>query len=568
MKKALLVSAAICAGQFACAGDEGRVEDDLSGRVGATQLSTTESGIRLASGYDSLFDVKKNDCVKGVESRPPLVGQPTAQTTIKQIRSDSELSKELGIDVAVSVKVPTVSVQASTSLMKSYKNSATTLYYLIQATQSYAVSQNGDVALQNSALSDLSRRPSAFFTKCGDKFVSSITFQARIFAFVSFKTSSVERASSLQASISGSGNFGATAVDASVKSKLSRASKQSDVETTVRVITNGFDVSSSDPLLGVSGTLDDKLRRIDEVGGAMARSVAADRAKDTADYANNNSRSAIPVAIAVASYGIATNAREQFGAVFAKQQETLRKAETYIRTLSQLKHRMDRAYIDDISTFLGETDEGRAGYNLLPPALPVRFTSELGPIASAWASHFRPDDEDGVGTDIQLVSNAIARCVDSAKEGNYSNCGQTTSATSLSEYQLALASLKVYGATGRIGKLRFYVMKRGANQGYPAAYAACKDNSGWTDRLPTPDEAMRLAPLVASYGGGTDKTIWTGDAPSCAATRNEGLPTYSNPLDGRVNPSFGCKSMNGILSHREAVVCVPQSGPVGVRPEL
>lgn len=58
---------------------------------------TTEPNIVLGDGYNTLFDLRRDACVTQAAGRAPTVGQPLQQTTIRQIQTDTELAKELGV---------------------------------------------------------------------------------------------------------------------------------------------------------------------------------------------------------------------------------------------------------------------------------------------------------------------------------------------------------------------------------------------------------------------------------------------------------------------------------------
>ncbi|AKV00126.1 hypothetical protein AKJ09_06789 [Labilithrix luteola] len=137
------------------------------------------------------------------------------------------------------------------------------------------MSQNAPVVLTPDALARLNDHAEEFLVRCGDRFVTSVTFKARVVALITYETSSEDRAQQLQAGISGNAPLagGAVNLDASVKTHLSNASKLSDVKTSVHMLVQGFNLSSSDPLFGIDNTLPDKLKRLDEVGQAIARTM-------------------------------------------------------------------------------------------------------------------------------------------------------------------------------------------------------------------------------------------------------------------------------------------------------
>lgn len=415
------------------------------------------------------------------------------------------------------MKVPTANASASASLVKTFKASASRVSYLIQAVQSYVVATNGPVTLTGRALGLLKSKPEEFLVRCGDRYVNSVTYQAKIVALLTYEASSEERALQLAAGIGAGGGVGPAQVDASVKTKLSDASKRSDVKASITVIAQGFDLAPSDTLVGINGSIDEKLKRIDEVGKQLGASLKEDRAKDAANYAGNTTRNAIAANVGLTRYGAADNAPAAVdtSGAFRKNQQQLQKTESFLRAFGQLKLQMEHAYRYEIADFLGAGPEAQASYNLVPPAAPKRFSSELGPIAQAWAARFRDDDGVNVGTDVHAITQVFDECTDSAKNGDFSACHLDVDPTTLREHAAGRAAIDEYMKTARILKLRFYVMQTGAPSSYKSALAECKNHDGWVDRLPTDDEARRLAPVVAGYGGGSDKTIWTADKANC-----------------------------------------------------
>jgi hypothetical protein len=150
-------------------GDNTDVAEGAYGdRVGQDMLTTTEPGITLFDGYNSLFDLRRAGCVTADKNAtPPSVGQSAQQTTIKQVKTDTDLAKELGVDATFAVKAPIVSANASASLLRSFKGSTSSVNYLIQAVQSYVVVTNAQFTLTEDAKKLLTTKPQDFLVRCG-----------------------------------------------------------------------------------------------------------------------------------------------------------------------------------------------------------------------------------------------------------------------------------------------------------------------------------------------------------------------------------------------------------------
>lgn len=564
------VGAVVCA-LAGCGGSSERSESAgaaFGDRVNQDIVTTTEPGVTLFDGYNSLFDLRRSRCVEPSARPLAQVGQTFQQTTIKVIKSEVELAKELGIDATFGVKAPVVSAQGSASLLRSFTAKSSSVNYLIQAVQSYRVISNMDVNLTPEAREMVTGRPLDFLVRCGDRYVSGVTFEAKIEALLTFETSSEEQAQSLRGEISGGGTAGGVVqLEGSIKSKLTDASKRSGVSTMMTVTAQGFDVAGDDALIGLSGTVEEKLARIDVVAGNMATSLKADRDRDATEFFTNTRRSAIPGSVHLSRFGGAMNAPPlvESTAPFTKNLEMLRQTERFLRTLTQLKLKMEHAYRYEIQRFQEAGTEEQVMFNLMPPAQPKRFASELRPIATEWAARFRVDDGLNVGRDLLRVQEAIDACLENAKIGDFAACQPFGDPTSIPAYTLGDAALREYEQSGRIVKLRAFVIDQSDELAYAKARERCANDNGWADRLPTAEEAQRLAPLVAAYGGGAQKSVWTADSQRCIYDQS-GLSYFANPLEGASEQ--GCDRWTAFSNKLRSVVCVPQSGPIGMRDDL
>ncbi|MDF2693345.1 MAG: hypothetical protein K0S65_1728, partial [Labilithrix sp.] len=305
---------------------------------------------------------------------------------------------------------------------------------------------------------------------------------------------------------------------------------------------------------------------IDAVAGQMGSSLRADRDRDVANFAGNVLRSAIPAALQLTRYGDAVNAPTgiDLSAPFKQNQELLRATETFLRSVGQLRLKMEHAYRYEIAAFQEASPDSQAGFNLMPPAPPKRYSFELRPIASQWAERFRTDDGLNIGTETAKVQQAISRCVDNAKLGDFSDCQPAVDPLTLPVHQEGSRALAEYLATARIVRMRGFVMKNAGEQSYALAEPTCNADA-FASRLPTAEEAIFLAPLVAGAGGGMRKSIWTAATDSCSSATG-GMPYYENPLTGVSKQ--GCDAWGFFAQGARAIVCVPQSGPIGKREDL
>ncbi|MBX3232687.1 MAG: hypothetical protein KIT84_44075 [Labilithrix sp.] len=549
---------------------EGEAVGAYGDRVGQDMLTTTEPGITLFDGYNALFDLRRTGCVSAAANGPPpSVGQPSQATTIKLVKTDTELAKELGVDVSLSVKAPLVSANASGSLLRSFRSTTTSVNYLIQAVQSYVVVSNAPVNLTDDALSMLTSRPQDFLVRCGDRFVNAVTYQAKIEALITFETSSEEQALRLQGQISAGGTVAAVVgLDGSIKSRLTDASKREDVRSSVTVTAQGFDLTGNETLVGIEGTLEEKLTKIDGASVALRRSLQGDRDKDAAGFFQHFTRRAIPAALHVTRYGMAANAPVgvDASAPFKQNQKMMRDTESYLRAFGQQKLKMERAWRYEISDFQQAAGENQAYYNVAPPGEPKRRVEDVAAVASKWAARFRSDDGIMLGTDLAAVEDMISTCAENAKSGDFTDCKPGTNPATLPEYLAAQAAIDEYLHTGRVLRMRAFVIDNGAGKTYARAQAACANNGGFVNRLATLEEARLLGPLVAGLGGGTQKSTWVADTSSCRYA-NSGLSYYEN-APGRADGA-GCDAWDWFGGGpSRAVICVQQSGPVGRRDDL
>lgn len=552
-----------CVGLAACSaatpdgdGAEGEVAAELGSRVGVDQLSTFEPAISLLDGYEAILDNRLVRCIEPAAERAPLVGQVMQETTIQLVKSEQELARDLGVDASLNLKTPLGSVAGTLGIVRSFKESREHLNYLIQSVQSYRVTNLAPVRLTETAQQMLANAPSSFFMMCGDRYVSDVTYQAKIVALVTFETASEERARSLKGEVGGNLDVGPVTADASIKSQLSNLAKRKDVTARMHVVAQGFDVSAEDGLLGVSGDVEAKLAQMDAVAGKLATSLRADRERDAAGYANVTLRNAIPSAVGLSRYGYATNAPPGLDASpdFRMRRERQKAAEKFLRAFAGLESSMDRAYTDEIFPLLVADAETEDQFNVIPPAAPKRFVDELRRVAVEWSARFDPDGGGVRPSDRAPVHEALEACADDIRFGTYDACRLATDPVTLPAYLAGAAALDAYGKTARTAKLRIATSSADLVS-YQTATELCKSVDA---RLPTADEAAILAPMVGGAAGGANRAVWTSATTGCDPTTT-GFPTFVNSA-----MTFGtrCRQTGLFADLRAATICVPETGPL------
>ncbi len=548
----------------ACAGahDEGPAPDvaeassELGSRVGVDQLSTFEPAVSLLDGYEATLDARLTKCVDQVGDRAPLVGQVVQQTTIQLVKNEQELTRDLGVDASVTLKIPFGNVAGTLGIVRSFKESREHVNYLIQSVQSYRVTNLAPVALTPAARDMLDASPSLFFTLCGDRYITDVTYQAKIVALLTFETASEESARTLKGELGANLELGPINADTSIKTQLSNLAKRTDVTARMNVVAQGFDVSADDGVLGISGNVEEKLARMDAVTAKLAASLRADRDRDAQGYATVTLRNAIPAAVGLARYGYATNAPAALEAseAFRTRRDKQRSAERFLRAFAGLESSMDRAYSDEIFPLLVADAEAERQYNVVPPAAPKRFAEEMRRVAEEWSGRFEPDADGTRRSDRRPVQDALAACAEDIRFGTYEACSLDKDPATLPTYVGARAALDEYQRRGRIAKVRTTAASA-TEVPYPQAVELCQRSNG---RLPTVEEANVLAPLVAGTAGGVNRTVWTAAAPNCDPSSG-GFPTFVNTS---LNNGARCQSRSLFGEVRAAVFCVPQAGPL------
>lgn len=213
-----------------------------------------EDGVELGFGWDSRRGrVVPNRCVSMTPVRMP--GQ-VAQLHLSEVTDTSEVMKSLGVSASVSVKSIYGKASAAASFAKSSRVSASSSTFLLDAVvengvifagprgpadvtrsaypsldnesdASWSSNEAGRLEFQSWAL-NLARRPSEFRANCGDAFVSAISSGARLYATISFTSTSSTQSQNVKAAIKA--EYGPVKASGAVKTRHENTLANTELE--------------------------------------------------------------------------------------------------------------------------------------------------------------------------------------------------------------------------------------------------------------------------------------------------------------------------------------------------
>jgi hypothetical protein len=527
--------------------DSASSSDDLRTDPSAT-VSTTDSAVRLLSSYNAFLDrATPTPCVAVKELRTEA-GDVSGSFYLVHVKTRDDLAKELDVELNASVKAPTAgSVDASTKVVQTFKESTTTVSFLLRAVRSYSVTTTSPVELTEGAV-DLLRRGnlSEFVHQCGGSFAQTVRYEAQVIAMVQFEAKTEESALSIEASFGGATPAAKTDIapggTADLKTKAQQTASANDASLSITVNASGF--LANPQTSGDMGS--DSFEKIDALTKEMNDSFDKDLAGDRASY-ETNQRNVRPTSIAQASYGSVGN---RPAADYSKLSAMLSQAEEFVGGIAPLYLRFDRAYQDEVLRFLGD-EKNQFRYNL--EQAPKLTTQELVPIAKAWATKLATDGSQD-GSLVKPLRSAIDHCTAAASNGDYSPC--TSNAALDGAKSAASAALAEYARSGRILPLVVSMPQPGSNCSYYNAESQC---DAVHMRLPKRSEMATIAPAVSALAPPAAQ-VWVAGDGTCPK------PVFAN-ADGQ--GTFGC--MNSFMEplpfiDDQPVICVGLSGPITARP--
>jgi hypothetical protein len=537
-------------GVSACAAEteDGATSADDLRTDSSAMVPTTDSAVRVLSAYNAFLDrATVTPCVAST-APATAAGDVSGGFYLQHVKTRDDLAKELDVDVDATVKAPeTGSVDASTKVVQTFKESTTTVSYLLRAFRAYSVTSTGPMELTPAAAALLkSGSLDEFIHQCGGSFAQTVRYQAQVVAMMRFEAKTEESARSIEASFGGATPAAKTDIapggTADIKTKAQQTASANGASLSISIDTSGF--FASPPTVDNTGA--DGFDTINALYKQLSESFDKDLAGDRANYFGNQ-RNARPSLVAQASYGSLANRPP---ADYAKIGSILGQAEEFVQGVSPYYLRVQRAYVDEVSRFLGDGSE-QYRYNLA--SAPKLGVQDLVPIAQQWAAKLATDGgrDDAV---IKPLRTAIDRCTSSAANGDYKPCA-TTPDLEKAKQQVS-AALAAYAKGGRILPVDVSMPHPGATMSYRNAEPEC---DGVKMRMAHRDELPLIAPAVSALAPPAAQIWFAGDS-TCAK------PVYT-VASGRT--TFDCMdNMTEPLPWVEdqPVLCVGLSGPITARP--
>jgi hypothetical protein len=531
----LMVASAGCASPT----DDETESDQGALRTGPTEeVATFAPSVRLLDSYNALLDrTTGTKCVTGTDVQP-TVGDTREEFFLRQVTSRSELAKELNVDVTASFKVPSVEVNASVKVVRSFKESSNKVVFVIRAASSYKVANAASVDLSPVGQKLFGAgKAGPILQKCGGSYVNAVTYQADVAAILEFEATSSQDARAVEASLGVSTSLFDAKVNASVKNAVQKLAQTNTL--TVRIVSSGF--RSGAASTGEALEQGDAVRAIanlDSLRGEMSRSLQDDMKRDRDGYFKNNSRDARAVLVSQATYASLESAPgpEAFGPAAA----TLRAADTFHTSMTTLETKLSAASAE-FDAFLAAKTPAR--YNT--PGNPQFLTASLLNSARTYKASYAAGAE--------MARSIAERCLEQAAHGDYTGCTDSPGVTIFRAN--AAKSLGAYEAV-RIAELSA-VIPTTAGRATKVTFAGANEACGKLGmRLAKATEMRAVAPMVA--GIEAPNAVWYAADTRCKHPYFvwDGVAT-SNAIYG------GCAAdaMDGPLPF----LCVPAGGPFARR---
>lgn len=513
----------------------------------SASVTTTDPGVHLLAGFNAFLDrATPTECVHAESPVQPDVGAVDGSFYLRHVRSRDDLAKELDIDVSAALTVPQGSVDASTKIVKTFKQSSTTVTFLVRSFRSYVVSNRATVKLTDDARGMLERGAmNEFVTKCGGAFAQNVRYGAEVLALMQFEAKTEESAQKIRTSFGGKAGApsvinGSASIE--IKQQAEQTASTNDASLSLTVATSGF-VSNGQT---AGDLVDATFEKIDLLRDELASSWDKDIAGDRADYFNRRDRNVKPSVVGQASYAALSNAPS--GVDYSLITAPLRRAEEFVRTIAPIYLRMEAVNTDEVAKFLSDQNN-QFRYNLA--SNPQLRTSDLIPIAQRWAVKFGPDGSRQNGSLIAPLRMAIERCTSTAAgTGDYTSCAITAAIEH--DKDAAETALNDYGKTGRIVPVTAWTPELGRLVSYRDAESECGKDGG---RLPKRYELTYIAPAITALTGERGEAWFAADT-ECKK------PYYAN---GSGQGQTGCADRWSeaipFIDDRP-VVCIARSGPI------
>ena len=555
-----------------------------------TTFATYNNNASILRGYIPLFDRTMTKCVEPDQARSSssaiAVGSPAETFEVAYVTTREELAKELGIDLGLRVKIPTIAADVGLNLLDKFSRNSNAVSFLVKVQQEYVVMNGYELNLTTNAADRLAHSTEEFYRSCGSNYINGIRFGSNLFVLITYETHNEDTAQDLRVNLGVEGAAGTIPVEGDLKTRMTQAAGRNDVNVTVRMVAQGFELDGYDvdstlvtDFVG-EGVTDSTFGNIDKLRRLMVDSIRADRCQDAGDsrcdgvgYFRNTLRKARPTGLEMGFYDSLPNSVSATGTAFREIQNRLLDVELWVRDLAELQERMTDLFISEVEPFLNASESEKALYQLLPPVepeknpgytyVPRQTLTDLNRTANYWMDQFYPVRGPQAGWEMSKVVDAVSRCWTEAAVDLFGGCAPDQ-AKREELWNSVLTKLEGYRDRGRILPLRISMGKAPQFVWNARSYCESRSSDYIQYRLPTRSEVSILAPVVAygpmNWGNTSPHEIWYDDhdpASQCPSWWWAPDPSYVKHPEKGTPGRIKC---NGAF-HQTHVICVASPGP-------
>ncbi len=518
--------------------------------------SPEASGVDLFGGFDELRNsTTGNTCVGSKQGNASELASFSFKDNMKVVSSRKELSQELELNAQVTAVVGGANTQTKASMLNKFSRKSNSLYFLYNASASYALIpkkgalEKGNILLNQTGLDQLASNDPLgnFFRTCGRNYVKGVRKGAGIHILLELRATNRESQAELHAEF-GVEVTGAP-VEASGSTKLAKLSKEEGFSLSVETLFAGWSPSAEQERFLTalkSGDFNDKtFGQLRGLAHAMRDQVQASMACDRAPASECDAVPTQVSSVTLGDYGTASNIfgdtgidKDSFVKAISRVSDNLE----YMKSLAELIEKMNRVFYDEIKPFLNAGDSFKPQYNVWNTAnvYNLRDTGMLAKILSDasmldnfavhgerntipshpdvlttlayfWDYMFSPrgaSSQAEVGVAWNHVEVKFKQCLEQTKFDPTYECGPGDVTATLQSDELFPEIEELiqyyYHEFGRILPLQHWAFKRAVSgwnfDSFAAVKSKCRGHRFAGDSpgsLPTKDEALRLAPLVA-----------------------------------------------------------------------
>ena len=133
--------------------------------------------MQLGGGYNSLLREAAGDCLStdGATTLDGDVGGPTASFQLKLIEDANDLHTALNVSATAGIDAGPVDLSLGGGYVTDERNSKYSTYLVVDTAVTYMPRRLTRYRLSDDALALLQQDPAAFYRRCGDQFIASVT---------------------------------------------------------------------------------------------------------------------------------------------------------------------------------------------------------------------------------------------------------------------------------------------------------------------------------------------------------------------------------------------------------